>query len=179
MMPASAPKAENITNADMNAPPPKPKTASAASAADAPPINFARDIRPILSANCFQCHGPDSKARKADLRLDIAGEALAHDPPVLVAGQPERSPVWQRISSKDPDVRMPPPGSNRQLTAPQRQLVRRWIAQGAEFGAHWSLVPPVRRPPPLVTGNVAARNAVDTFILARLETTGLSILRLS
>jgi mono/diheme cytochrome c family protein len=143
-------------------------TASVASAADADPINFAREIRPILSENCFQCHGPDSKARKAELQLDIAGEALAHNPPILAAGQPEKSPLWQRISSKAPDVRMPPPASNRQLTTPQRQLIRRWIAQGAEFGADWSLLPPVRH-------TVDARNAVDAFILARLERTGPQI----
>ena len=150
-------------------------TAAPASAGNAPAIDFHRDIRPILSQNCFQCHGPDSKARKAELRLDIPREALAHDPPLLVAGQPQQSLIWQRISSSDPDVRMPPRGSNRQLTDAQQQLIRRWIVEGAEFGAHWSLVPPIRRPPPEVPGSSPARNAVDAFILARLETAGLSM----
>jgi hypothetical protein len=147
--------------------------APVASAADAPRISFPRDIRPILSENCFQCHGPDSKARQSDLRLDIASAALDHDPPVLVAGQPENSAVWQRVSSRDPDVQMPPPDSNRRLTGPQRELIRRWIAQGAEFGDHWSLVPPVRRPPPAIPAADTAANAIDAFILAQLRTAGL------
>ena len=143
-----------------------------ASAEDADAINFPRDIRPILSENCFQCHGPDARARKGELRLDIADEALGHDPPVLVAGQPDNSVVWKRISSQDPDIRMPPPGSNRQLSDRQRKLIRRWIAEGAEFGDHWSLVPPVRQPPP-VLNTVLGANAIDAFILARLKTAGL------
>ena len=144
------------------------------SAEDAPAINFPRDIRPILSENCFQCHGPDARARKGELRLDIAGEALGHDPPVLVAGQPDNSVIWKRISSQDPDVRMPPPGSNRQLTDRQRELIRRWIAEGAEFGDHWSLVPPVRRPPPVLTTGLGA-NVIDAFILDRLKSAGLTM----
>ena len=143
-----------------------------ASAEDADAINFPRDIRPILSENCFQCHGPDARARKGELRLDIADEALGHDPPVLVAGQPDNSVVWKRISSQDPDIRMPPPGSNRQLSDRQRELIRRWIAEGAEFGDHWSLVPPVRQQPP-VLNTVLGANAIDAFILARLKTAGL------
>ena len=144
------------------------------SAEDAAAINFPRDIRPILSENCFQCHGPDARARKGELRLDIAGEALGHDPPVLVAGQPDNSVIWKRISSQDPDVRMPPPGSNRQLTDRQRELIRRWIAEGAEFGDHWSLVPPVRRPPPVLTTGLGA-NVIDAFILDRLKSAGLTM----
>ena len=144
------------------------------SAEDAAAINFPRDIRPILSENCFQCHGPDARARKGELRLDIAGEALGHDPPVLVAGQPDNSVIWKRISSQDPDVRMPPPGSNRQLTDRQRELIRRWIAEGAEFGDHWSLVPPVRRPPPVQTTGLGA-NVIDAFILDRLKSAGLTM----
>ena len=150
---------------------------SVATADDASRVDFQREIRPILSENCFQCHGPDAKARKADLRLDIAGEALAHDPPLLVAGQPRKSLLWQKISSNDPDVRMPPEDSNRHLTDAQRDLIRRWIAQGGEFRRHWSLVPPVRRPPPIVRteGPSPTRNAIDTFILDRLHAAGLSM----
>ena len=123
---------------------------SVATADDASQVDFQRDIRPILSENCFQCHGPDAKARKSDLRLDIATKALAHDPPLLVAGQPQKSLLWQKVSSNDPDVRMPPEESNRRLTSAQQDLIRRWSAQGGEFRRHWSLVPPVRRPPPTV-----------------------------
>jgi len=152
-------------------------SAPLAVADDATRVDFQRDIRPILSENCFQCHGPDAKARKAELRLDIADEALAHDPPVLVAGQPEKSLLWQKVSSNDPDERMPPRESNRRLTDAQRHLIRRWIAQGAEFRRHWSLVPPVHRPPPVVRidGPSPARNAVDAFILTRQQANGLSM----
>ena len=139
-------------------------------------VDFQRDIRPILSENCFQCHGPDAKARQAKLRLDIAREALARDPVVLVAGQPDKSLIWQRISSSDPDARMPPRDTNRQLTDAQRELIRRWIVQGAEFRGHWSLTPPVRRPPPKPEGEgPAPRNAVDAFIQARLRVAGLKM----
>ena len=150
---------------------------SVATADDASRVDFQRDIRPILSENCFQCHGPDAKARKSDLRLDIATKALAHDPPLLVAGQPQKSLLWQKVSSNDPDVRMPPEESNRRLTSTQQDLIRRWIAQGGEFRRHWSLVPPVRRPPPTVPteGPSPARNAVDSFILARQQAAGLSM----
>ena len=118
----------------------------------------------------------DAKARQAKLRLDIAREALARDPAVLVAGQPDKSLVWQRISSSDPDTRMPPRDTNRQLTAAQRELIRRWIVQGAEFRGHWSLTPPVRRPPPRPKGEgPTPRNAVDAFIQARLRVAGLKM----
>ena len=99
-------------------------------------VDFGRDIRPILSENCFQCHGPDARARQADLRLDLSRSALEHDPPILVAGQPDRSPLWKRVSSGNPDTKMPPPGSNRQLSDREIQLLRVWIPQRAEFQGH-------------------------------------------
>ncbi|MBQ16786.1 MAG: hypothetical protein CMJ65_06635 [Planctomycetaceae bacterium] len=142
-------------------------------AADGPRVDFQRDIRPLLSENCFQCHGPDTRTRQGDLRLDIASEALAHDPPVLVPGQPKASRLWQRITSQDPQVRMPPRDSNRSLTRTQRELIRRWIAEGAEFRAHWSLVSPTRPRPPTFPANFLVRNTIDSFILARLRKTRL------
>lgn len=138
-------------------------------AAEGNRIDFQRDIRPILSDNCFQCHGPDGRARQAKLRLDIAREALSHDPPVLVPGRPEASRLWQRISSDDPDVRMPPKNSNRSLTPVQRRLIREWIAEGAEFQGHWSLTVPARSPPPALPDVTGAHNVIDSFILARLH----------
>ena len=142
-------------------------------AAEEERVDFQRDIRPILSDNCFQCHGPDARARQAGLRLDIAREALAHDPPVLVPGRPAASRLWKRISSQDADERMPPKKSNRSLTPSQQQLIRRWIAEGAEFRSHWSLVVPTRSPTPVLPTETGIRNTIDSFILARLHREGL------
>src|SRR2546428_510558 len=99
-------------------------------AADA--VNFLRDIRPILSETCFQCHGPDEKHRKADLRLDRKDGAFADlgGYQAIVAGKPGESALYKRIASKDPKEQMPPPKSGKKLTPQQIELVRRWIEQG-------------------------------------------------
>src|SRR5579883_2570081 len=112
--------------------------AGAAAAEDA--VDFHRDIRPILSGACFQCHGPDEKQRKADLRLDTKAGAFedrgGHF--VIVAGKPEASRLMQRITAQDPKKRMPPAKSGKSLSPKQVELIRRWIRQGAKWSEHWA-----------------------------------------
>jgi len=144
---------------------------------DAPaPVDFDRQIRPLLSENCSHCHGPDRKMRKADLRLDTKEGAFTklgdHFP--IVPGKPDESEVYRRIASKDRDEVMPPPKSNRKLTPAQIALVQRWIAEGADWKGHWSLSPPRRPEPPSVKQAAPVRNPIDAFIIARLEKEGLS-----
>ncbi|MFZ9461108.1 MAG: c-type cytochrome domain-containing protein, partial [Opitutales bacterium] len=124
-----------------------------ASAFAAEDIRFNRDIRPILSENCFYCHGQDPKHREADLRLDVRDEAVkAHEGvTAIVPGKPEQSEMLKRLLSHDADEQMPPPESNRKVTPAQIELIRRWIAQGAPYEKHWSFVPPERAPAPKVT----------------------------
>ena len=131
-------------------------------------IVFNRDIRPILSENCFQCHGPDSGARQADLRLDDAEAARA----VIKPGHAGQSELARRILAADPDERMPPPDSRKSLTDEQKQRLIRWIDQGAEFQPHWAFIPPARPTPPEVAQAAWARNAIDRFVLRRLEDRG-------
>ena len=140
------------------------------------PLRFNRDIRPILANHCFACHGPDSAARRGQLRLDRREAALAPaesgDPPI-VPGQPEQSPLVARIHADDPDLQMPPPDANKPLSSEQKHLLQQWIAEGAEYEAHWSLLPPQRPTPPAVQHPEQARNEIDAFILARVEREGL------
>ena len=112
-------------------------------AADA--VRFNRDIRPILSEKCLACHGPDAGKRKAELRLDDQESALES---VIVAGQPDESELVSRITSEDPELRMPPVGSGHTLTSLEIELLKRWIKQGARYDTHWSYVRPVRPKPP-------------------------------
>src|SRR5205809_6048944 len=116
-------------------------------------IDFNRDIRPILSDNCFKCHGPDEKERKAKLRLDLKEEALkpakSGDYPI-VPGDLTKSKLFERITSRDPDELMPPPKTGKKLTAQQIDLFRRWILEGAKFVGHWAFVKPERPPLPTV-----------------------------
>ncbi|MFM8706819.1 MAG: DUF1549 domain-containing protein, partial [Planctomycetia bacterium] len=139
------------------------------------PLDFNRDIRPILSENCFYCHGQDGNKREADLRLDDRAAAVAAG--AIVPGDPGASVALERIHSTDADVIMPPPYSNRRLSAAQKQLLDRWIKEGAAYAPHWAFVPPVRPEPPQVTKpgwqEGWARNDIDRFVLAKLETAGL------
>jgi hypothetical protein len=139
------------------------------------PVDFNRDVRPILSENCFQCHGFDENARQADLRLDMAESALADRDgvPAIVPGKPEESELWRRISSSDETEVMPPPDSHRSLTAAQKDILKRWIEQGAVFARHWSFIPPVKASLPKVGDESWPRNEIDRFVLARLETAEL------
>ncbi len=135
-------------------------------------VDFTRQVRPILAENCFACHGPDAKTRKAKLRLDQPESAFAQRKGVtpIKPGDPAGSEVWARVSSTDPDAVMPPPESNKTLTAQQKETLRRWIEQGAKYRKHWAFEP-ITRPalPDLRSAKSAIRNPVDRFLLARLE----------
>src|SRR3954467_12302398 len=134
-------------------------------------LDFNRDIRPILSENCFQCHGFDEKARQAELRLDIADSALAKQDDVvaIVPGHPDESELWRRVTSTDNSEMMPPPDSHRQLKPEQKELLKRWIEQGAPYAKHWSFIPPQKAPLPEVSEPSWPRNEIDNFILERLD----------
>jgi hypothetical protein len=141
-------------------------------------LQYNRDIRPILSDRCFKCHGPDKAARKAGLRLDIAEEAYAERKKsrkrALVPGKPEESLVCQKIFSTDKDEMMPPPESNLSLSAQEKATLRLWIREGAQYQPHWAFIPPPASVPlPAVKNRTWPRNAIDRFILARLEKEGL------
>jgi hypothetical protein len=141
-------------------------------AADLPALDFNRDIRPILSENCFYCHGQDSNKREADLRLD--DRAAAIEAGAIVPGDPGASTILERIHSTDPDVLMPPPTSNRRLSDDQKKLLDRWIRDGAEYEPHWAFTAPVRPMPPEVKRADWVRNDVDRFVLAKIEAAGLA-----
>ena len=109
------------------------------------PVEFNRDIRPILSDSCFSCHGPDEKARQGGLRLDLSEPArtqLASGKNAIVPGEVTASELIRRISSSDPNEQMPPPDSGKHVTPSQTEMLKRWILQGAAYQRHWSLVPP-------------------------------------
>lgn len=135
-------------------------------------LDFNRDIRPILSENCFYCHGQDANKREAGLRLDIREEALSAG--VIDLKTPESSSLLARIHETDPDTMMPPPKSNRKLTDSQKKQLLRWIQEGAEYSPHWAFVPPSRPNPPENRFGQWARNPIDQFILAKLEREGLA-----
>ncbi len=141
------------------------------SAQDAP-IVFNRDIRPILADNCFACHGPDSASRKADLRLDRPDVAATMK--AIVAGKPAESGVMHRILSTDPEEVMPPSATKKTLTPRQKDLLKRWIAGGAEYQPHWSFIAPTRPAVPKVKNAAWVRNPIDAFVLAKLESAGLT-----
>jgi len=136
------------------------------------PLDFNRDIRPILAENCFYCHGQDGQKREADLRLDDRAAAIAAG--AIVPGDAGASTMLERIHSTDPDVLMPPPTSNRRLSDHQKQLLDRWIKAGAEYQPHWAFTPPVRPAPPAVQRADWVRNEIDRFVLAKLEAAGLA-----
>ena len=146
-------------------------TGASVTAEDAP-IDFIRDIRPILSNNCFQCHGPDSSTREADLRLDTREGALGGGDrdALIVPGQPDESELLRRVSSDDPDERMPPADSEYgQLSAEEIDLVRRWIVQGADWEEHWAFITPVRPDLPDVGDSSWPVNGIDHFTFARMQ----------
>jgi hypothetical protein len=138
--------------------------------ADSPPkIDFGRDVLPILSDKCFNCHGPDANARKADLRLDVVEGALRTKDPVIVPGKSDESELVRRILSDDDNEKMPPPKSDRKLSAQQVEVLKRWVDEGAKWGVHWSFVPLGYPEPPGVKNANWPRNVIDRFVLARLE----------
>jgi hypothetical protein len=135
-------------------------------------VDFNRDIRPILSENCFYCHGQDAAKRQADLRLDVREDAVASA--AVVPGVPGASTLLERIHSSDADVVMPPPDSNRQLSENQKRLLERWIAEGAAYQDHWAFIAPDRPALPDIRQSDWPRTPIDQFILARLEAEGIT-----
>ena len=132
------------------------------------PIDFNRQIRPLLADRCFACHGPDESKRDSALRLDTREGALAEieGHHAITPGKPDESELVRRISSQDPDLRMPPADSNKQLSAEEIELIRAWVAQGANWQEHWAYRLPERKPVP---SGAPSGNPIDGFILARLR----------
>jgi hypothetical protein len=141
-----------------------------------PTIDFQRQVRPILSDNCFLCHGPDKGTRMVEMRLDMKEGAMAvrKNGTVIVPGKPEESLLIKRIFSDDPNYRMPPTFSHKTLSAEQKETLRKWIEQGAPWKEHWSFIPPVRPPLPEVKDAAWPKTPIDRFILAKLEAAGLA-----
>ncbi len=140
-------------------------------------LDYNRDVRPVLSDACFRCHGPDRKRVKGGLRLDDREEALKRldsGKVAIVAGQPEASELVRRIFAADPEEVMPPPDSHRSLTRAQRDLLRRWVREGAVYAPHWAFVPPRKPVPPEEHRTHWAQNAIDRFVLSKLESEGLA-----
>ncbi|MEZ6031474.1 MAG: PSD1 and planctomycete cytochrome C domain-containing protein [Planctomycetaceae bacterium] len=135
------------------------------------PLDFNRDIRPILSENCFYCHGQDSNKRQADLRLDQRDAAI--NAGAIAPNDTEASAIIQRIKADNPDELMPPVKSNRRLSVAQKALLERWIAEGATYQNHWAFETPVRPPEPQVNMQGWVRNPIDRFVLHKLEQEGL------
>ena len=131
-------------------------------------IDFNRDIRPILSDNCYACHGPDEKARKGKLRLDVAESALAKH--AVVPKDLKKSELWSRVTTKDANDLMPPAESNKKPLKPEQlALLKQWIEEGANYQGHWSFVAPVKTTPPSIGNRQSATgNPIDAFILAKL-----------
>lgn len=135
-------------------------------------VSFNQDIRPILSENCFYCHGQDPAKRKADLRLDVREAAVELG--AFVPGKPDESELVARLFSQDADELMPPAKSNRKLTDKQKALLKQWIAEGAKYEKHWTFTAPVKAPLPEVKNTAWVRNEIDRFVLAKLEAQKLS-----
>lgn len=139
-------------------------------AQDQGPIDFNRDIRPILSENCFYCHGQDANKRQADLRLDDREAAIAGN--AIAPGDPAKSQLIDRIDSTDPDTLMPPPNSNRRLSDAQKDLLKRWIASGAQYSKHWAFETP--QGPGVPKAQEWASNPIDAFIAQGHAESGLA-----
>jgi len=149
----------------------------AAHAAATGAVDYSRDIQPILSENCYHCHGPDAKARKAELRLDRKEGVYRtkDDVTVVVPGKSSESEMVERIFSTDLDEVMPTPKSNRKLTDAQKQLIKRWVDEGAPWGEHWAFIAPRRPDVPVIEDKTAVvRNPIDAFVVARLKKEGLA-----
>lgn len=141
-------------------------------------LSFNETIQPILSENCYGCHGPSSSSRKAGLRLDHPEFAYAsHEKfgPAIIPGRPDSSPLVKRIEAKDASERMPPPEARKTLKPEQIAALRQWIKEGAGYETHWAFVAPKAPPPPVPKRTDWAQNDIDRFILARLEAEGLAL----
>jgi hypothetical protein len=142
-------------------------------------IDYNWHVRPILSENCFKCHGPDPESLEAGLRLDDGVLAVAELPETpgkhaIVPEHPERSELIRRITSPDVDVRMPPQSQHKRLTSVQIEILRQWIENGAEYRPHWAFIKPERPTVPQTAQSERAANAIDRFVLARLEREGIA-----
>jgi Protein of unknown function (DUF1553)/Protein of unknown function (DUF1549)/Concanavalin A-like lectin/glucanases superfamily/Planctomycete cytochrome C len=142
------------------------------SAADRVTLQYNRDVRPILAENCFPCHGPDSAARKADLRLDKRDAAI--EAGAIAPGDVEASELFARINATDPKEVMPPASTTKTLSPKQKDVLKQWITAGAPYQLHWSFIPPARAELPKVKNHSWARSPIDGFVLAQLEENGLS-----
>ena len=131
-------------------------------------VDFGRDVLPVLSDYCFQCHGPDAKTRKAKLRFDDKNSPFERG--VIVPGKPKESALVERITSADPDVVMPPPSLKRKLSPQQIDALTRWVDQGAKWTTHWAFEPIAKPavPPPDPKNAAWVKNPIDAFVLARL-----------
>lgn len=134
-------------------------------------VDFQREVLPLLSDRCFQCHGPDENARQADLRLDVRGEAIDYG--AIVPHQPESSTLVERILADDDSV-MPPRTAKKQLSPAEREILRQWVAEGAKYEKHWAFMPPQKRMPPEVENKDWPAGPIDRFVLAKLEGQGLT-----
>jgi len=149
---------------------------SAASGPAIAKVDFTQDVRPILANHCFKCHGPDEGARKAKLRLDIRAEAIKPAKSgeiAIVPSHADKSELVTRIFTENEDDIMPPASTKHALTPAQKEILKRWIAEGAEYKAHWAFIAPKQASPPKVRNKSWPRNAIDNFVLARLEKEGL------
>ncbi len=145
-------------------------------AATLEPIRYGRDIRPILSDRCFLCHGPDRAKQQAGLRLDSFEDATAarKNRPAIVPGKPNDSELLSRIAEHDPAKVMPTPESaKRPISEHERELLTRWIAEGAAYESHWAFTPPLAHAPPVVVNAAWPRNDIDRFMLASMERVGV------
>lgn len=170
---ALAPRSDRSTLSDDSASAPQGASSTPAGAR----ISFNKQIRPILSDRCFRCHGPDSAARKADLRLDSFDGATADlggGFGAITPGDPDKSELIARINAHDPDDLMPPPESKLSLSIAERELLREWIEQGATYEPHWAFVAPKKTTPPPVKDLSWPRDPIDLFVLGRLESMGWS-----
>ena len=142
-------------------------------------VDFQRDVRPLLSDNCFLCHGPDASTRKANLRLDLHEDALAprRNGAPIVPGKPEQSLLYKKITEADPARRMPPLSSHKSLSDAQIATLTSWIEQGAEWKQHWAFIAPARPALPEVSDRQWSRNPIDRFVLAKIKAAGLTPIR--
>ena len=140
------------------------------------PVDYNRDVRPILSKNCLACHGMDPGKRAAGLRLDVRDEAVREQKSgntAIVPGEPDESELIARVTAADELLRMPPRKAGPRLGPAEVDVLKRWVAQGATYAEHWAFVKPQDRPLPAVHDRAWPRNGIDFWILARLEKEGL------
>lgn len=142
----------------------------------APPVDFQREVQPILAEHCAHCHGADDNTRKGKLRLDTREGALkggSSGGAAVVPGKPEESELYSRVTSRDGETVMPPPGAKKPLADAQREVLKRWITEGAKYETHWAFTAPKRGEVPGFRFQIPSRNPIDGFVFSRLEKDGL------